>query len=102
MVVIMNNQPQEKTMSQTMQIEIDRAVNKFTPPMEVGGGFLRRDEYAKLARMAVTEGTLIGWAHAENMTRERMQRIIAELQNEVTILRDRVKDVEMELLAVQK
>jgi hypothetical protein len=102
MVVIVNNQPQEKTMSQTMQIEIDRAVNKFTPPMEVGGGFLRRDEYAKLARMAVTEGTMIGWAHAENMTRERMQRIIAELQNEVTILRDRVKDVEMELLAVQK
>ena len=89
-------------MSQTMQIEIDRAVNKFTPPMEVGGGFLRRDEYAKLARMAVTEGTLIGWAHAENMTRERMQRKISELENEVTILRDRVKDVEMELLAVQK
>ena len=89
-------------MSQTMQIEIDRAVNKFTPPMEVGGGFLRRDEYAKLARMAVTEGTLIGWAHAENMTRERMQRTIRELENEVSILRDRVKDVEMELLAVQK
>ena len=89
-------------MSQTMQIEIDRAVNKFTPPMEVGGGFLRRDEYAKLARMAVTEGTLIGWAHAENMTRERMQRKISELENEVSILRDRVKDVEMELLATQK
>ena len=89
-------------MSQTMQIEIDRAVNKFTPPMEVGGGFLTRNEYAKFARMAVTEGTLIGWAHAENMTRERMQRKISELENEVTILRDRVKDVEMELLAVQK
>ena len=43
-------------MSQTMQMEIDRAVNKFTPPMEVGGGFLTRDEYAKFARMAVTEG----------------------------------------------
>jgi hypothetical protein len=31
-----------------------------------------------------------------------MQRKIAELEHEVTILRDRVKDVEMELLAVQK
>ncbi len=89
-------------MSQTMQIEIDRAVNKFTPPMEVGGGFLTRDEYAKFARMAVTEGTLIGWAHAENMTRDRMQRKITELEHEVIILRDRVKDVEMELLATQK
>jgi hypothetical protein len=89
-------------MSQTMQIEIDRAVNKFTPPMEVGGGFLGRNDFATLARKAVTEGTLIGWAHAENMTRERMQRTITELEHEVTILRDRVKDVEMELLAVQK
>jgi hypothetical protein len=101
MVVGMNN-PKEKTVSQTMQMEIDRAVNKFTPPMEVGGGFLTRDEYAKFARMAVTEGTLIGWAHAENMTRERMQRKITELEHEVSILRDRVKDVEMELLATQK
>jgi hypothetical protein len=101
MVVIMNN-PQEKSMSQTMQIEIDRAVNKFTPPMEVGGGFLTRDEYAKLARMAVTDGTFIGWTHAENMTRERMQRKITELEHEVTILRERVKEVEMELLAIQK
>ncbi len=89
-------------MSQTMQMEIDREVNKFTPPMEVGGGFLSRDDFATLARKAVTQGTMIGWAHAENMTRERMQRKITELEHEVTILRERVKEVEMELLATQK
>lgn len=89
-------------MSEKMQIEIDRAVNKFTPPMEVGGGFLTREEYAKLARMAVTDGTFIGWSHAENMTRERMQRKIDALEHELTILRERVKEVEMELLAAQK
>ena len=88
-------------MSQTMQIEIDRAVNKFTPPMEVGGGFLTREDFKTFARKAVTEGTLIGWAHAENMTRERMQRKITELEHEMTILRERVKEVEMELLASQ-
>lgn len=89
-------------MSEKMQMEIDRAVNKFTPPMEVGGGFLMRDEYAKLARMAVTEGTLIGWVHAENMTRERLGRKITDLEHEVQILRDRVKEVELELLAAQR
>jgi len=89
-------------MSEKMQIEIDRAVNKCTPPMEVYGGFLTREEYAKLARMAVTDGTFIGWTHAENMTRERMQRKIDSLEHELTILRDRVKEVEMELLAAQK
>lgn len=90
-------------MSETMQIEIDRAVNKFTPSMEDGGAaFLTRDDYAKLARMAITEGTMIGWTHAETMTRERMQRKITEMEYEIKILRDRVKEVEMELLAVQK
>lgn len=89
-------------MSEKMQIEIDRAVNKFTPPMEVAGGFLTRDEYAKLARMAVTEGTLIGWVHAENVTRDRLEKKMADMDHEVKILRERVKDVEMELLAVQK
>jgi hypothetical protein len=85
-----------------MQIEIDRAVNKFTPPMEVGGGFLSREDFKTFARKAVTEGTLIGWAHAENFTRDRMQRKIDELEHEMTILRERVKEVEMELLANQK
>lgn len=96
------NNTQEKTMSQTMQIEIDRVVNKFTPPMEVGGGFLTRDEYAKLARMAVTEGTVIGWTHAENMTRERMQRKLDQLEYEMKCIKERLKETEMELLAVQK
>jgi hypothetical protein len=89
-------------MSEKMQIEIDRAVNKFTPPMEVGGGFLTRADFATLARKAVTEGTLIGWSVAENFTRERMQRKIDAAEQELTILRDRVKEVEMELLAAQK
>jgi hypothetical protein len=70
--------------------------------MEVGGGFMLRDEYAKLARMAVTEGTLIGWSHAENMTRERLEKKISTLEHEVSILRERVKEVEIELLAAQK
>ena len=89
-------------MSEKMQIEIDRAVNKFTPPMEIGGGFLTREDFKTLARQAVTDGTFIGWTHAENMTRERMQRKIDALEHELTILRERVKEVEMELLAAQK
>lgn len=89
-------------MSQTMQIEIDHVVGKMTPSMEVGAAFLSRDDIAKLVRHAVTDGTLIGWTHAENMTRERMQRKIDALKHELTILRDRVKDVELELLTAQK
>jgi len=89
-------------MSEKMQIEIDRAVNKFTPPMEIGGGFLSREDFKTLARKAVTEGTLIGWVHGENMTRERLEKKISTLEHEVSILRERVKEVELELMAAQR
>lgn len=89
-------------MSEKMQIEIDRAVGRFTPPMEIGGGFLSREDFKTLARKAVTEGTLIGWVHAENMTRERLGRKIEDLEHEIKILRERVKEVELELMAAQR
>ena len=89
-------------MSQTMQIEIDRVVGRFTPSMEVGAALMSRQDISTLVRQAVTDGTFIGWTHAENMTRERMQRKITDLEQEISILRERVKEVEMELLATQK
>lgn len=89
-------------MSETMQIEIDRVVGKMTPSMEVSGALMSRQDIVTLVRKAVTDGTFIGWTHAENMTRERMQRKIDAAEQELTILRDRVKEVEMELLAAQK
>lgn len=89
-------------MSQTMQIEIDRVVGKMTPSMEVGAVLMSRQDISTLVRQAVTDGTFIGWTHAENMTRDRMQRKITDLEQEVSILRERVKEVEMELLATQK
>ena len=89
-------------MSEKMHTEIDRAVGRFTPPMEVGGGFLSREDFKTFARKAVTEGTMIGWVHAENMTRERLGRKIEDLEHEVQILKERVKEVELELMAAQK
>jgi hypothetical protein len=89
-------------MSEKMQIEIDRVVGKMTPSMEVSGALMSRQDIAALVRQAVTDGTFIGWTHAENMTRERMQRKITDLEQEISILRERVKEVEMELLAAQK
>jgi len=89
-------------MSKKMQIEIDRAVGRFTPSIEIGGGFLSREDFKTFARKAVTEGTLIGWVHGEKMTRERMDKKITNLEYELQILKDRVKEVELELLVSQK
>ena len=89
-------------MSKKMQDEIDQEVLRLSPPRETAIGVMTRAEIVQLISKAVHCGAVIGWAHAERFTRERMQRKISELENEVSILRDRVKDVEMELLAVQK
>lgn len=89
-------------MSESMQTEIDKAVDKFTPSKEVGGVFLSRDDFRTLARKAVTEGTFIGWCHAENMTRQRLQRKLDHLEYEISCLKDRLKEAELELLAASK
>lgn len=85
-----------------MQAEIEEAVSKFTPPSDVGGGFLSRNDFKTFAKKAITEGTLIGWIHAEKMTRDRMEKKISQLEYEVSCLKDRVKEVEIELITFAK
>lgn len=88
-------------MSKKMQEELSLLVEKFTPPMDVAGGFLSRKDFKKFADKVVNEGALIGWVHSEKMTRQRMEKKIDLLEQEINILRDRVKEVEVELLASQ-
>jgi hypothetical protein len=56
----------------------------------------------QLIRKSVHCGAVIGWAHAERFTRERMQRQLDQIEYEMKCIKDRLKDAEMELLAVQK
>jgi hypothetical protein len=42
------------------------------------------------------------WRMAQSFQRERMQRQIDQLDYEMKCIKDRLKDAEMELLAVQK
>jgi len=59
-------------------------------------------EMVQLIRKSVHCGAVIGWAHAERFTRERMQGKIDQLDYEMKCIQERLKDAEMELLAVQK
>jgi hypothetical protein len=45
---------------------------------------------------------VLGWTHGESFQRERMQGKIDQLDYEMKCIQDRLKDAEMELLAVQK
>lgn len=85
-----------------MQDEIDAEVLRLSPPRETAIGVMTQAEIVQLIRKSVTCGAVIGWAHAERFTRERMQRQIDQLDYEMKCIKDRLKDAEMELLAVQK
>jgi hypothetical protein len=89
-------------MSAKMQNEIDAEVLRLSPPKETALGVMTRAEMVQLINKAVHCGAIIGWAHAERFTRERMQRQLDQLDYEMKCIQDRLKDAEMELLAVQK
>ena len=89
-------------MSKKMQDEIDLEVVRLSPPKETLIGVMTQVEMVQLIRKSVNCGAVIGWAHAERFTRERMQGKIDQLDYEMKCIKDRLKDAEMELLAVQK
>ena len=89
-------------MSKKMQDEIDQEVLRLSPPRETAIGVMTRAEIVQLISKAAHCGAVIGWAHAERFTRERMQGKIDQLDYEMKCVLERLKDAEMELLAVQK
>lgn len=89
-------------MSKKMQDEIDAEVVRLSPPRETAIGLMTRAEIVQLISKAVHCGAVIGWAHAERFTRERMQRQLDQLEYEMKCIKDRLKDAEMELLAASK
>jgi hypothetical protein len=89
-------------MSKKMQDEIDLEVVRLSPPKETAIGVMTQAEMVQLIRKSVHCGAVIGWAHAERFTRERMQGKIDQLDYEMKCIKDRLKDAEMELLAASK
>jgi len=89
-------------MSKKMQDEIDAEVLRLSPPRETAIGVMTRAEIVQLISKAVHCGAVIGWAHAERFTRERMQRQLDQLEYEMKCVQERLKEAEMELLAAGK
>ena len=89
-------------MSTKMQDEIDIEVQRFMHANRTGIRVLAVHEVEQLIRKTITSGTILGWAHGEAFQRERMQAKIDQLDYEMKCIQDRLKDAEMELLAVQK
>ena len=89
-------------MSETMQQQIDLEVNKMRAPGGTAGIMFGRHEYEQIIRKAITNGTLIGYIHGETFTRERLERKYRDMDQENQLLRERVKDLELEIIAAAR
>jgi len=63
---------------------------------------LGHHDLRQLIRKTLTAGTVLGWSHGETFQRKRMQAKIDQLDYEMKCALERLKEAEMELLAVQK
>ena len=81
-------------MSEQMQQQIDLVVEELSPiPGQIG--ILTANELRSHLRMAVTKGTLIGWAGAEKLTSTRYKQ-------DYETLSQHCKQLELEIMELKR
>ena len=86
----------------SMQAEIQELVNRIAPAKGIAGGFMSRNDIIQLITKVADDAALIGWAKGESMSRKRLEKKITNMEQEIDILKDRIKDLELELIALSK
>jgi len=86
----------------SMQAELKELVTRIAPSKDIAGGFMSRNDIIQLINKVADEAVLIGWARAETLSRQRLEKKITNLEQEIEILKDRIKDLELEVIASTK
>ena len=86
----------------SMQSELKELVTRIAPSKDIAGGFMSRNDIIQLINKVADEAVLIGWVKAETLSRQRLEKKITNLEQEIEILKDRIKDLELELIASTK
>lgn len=86
----------------SMEKELEELIIKIAPSKDIAGGFMSRDQIIQLIHKVATEAALIGYAHAEKSTRTRMEKKLKMVEEELTIIKDQLKDAELELIESTK
>jgi len=86
----------------SMQAELKELVTRIAPSKDIAGGFMSRNDIIQLINKVADEAVLIGWARAETLSRQRLEKKITSLEQEIEILKDRIKDLELEVIASTK
>jgi hypothetical protein len=85
-----------------MQAELKELVTRIAPSKDIAGGFMSRNDIIQLITKVADEAVLIGWARAETLSRQRLEKKITSMEQEIEILKDRIKDLELEVIASTK
>jgi hypothetical protein len=85
-----------------MQAELKELVTRIAPSKDIAGGFMSRNDIIQLINKVADEAVLIGWARAETLSRQRLDKKITSMEQEIEILKDRIKDLELEVIASTK
>jgi hypothetical protein len=84
-----------------MEKEIIELVNRIAPAKDIAGGFMTRNDIIQLINKVANEAAVIGWSHAETMTRKRMEKKLDFMEQEMLIIKDQMKSIELDLLAAE-
>ena len=85
----------------SMEKEITELVNRIAQSKNFAGIFMTRKEITELMTKVATDAALIGWCYAEDMTRNRLEKKITQMEQEMNILQDQMKSLELDLLAAE-
>lgn len=86
----------------SFQSELQDLVTRIAPAKGIVGGFMSRNDIIQLITKVADEAALIGWSRAETMSRQRLEKKISGMEEEIEILKDRIKDLEIEVIAASK
>jgi hypothetical protein len=84
----------------SIETEIAELAQKFVPAC-YAGGILSRSDMKELIIKVANQAVVIGWSHAESMTRKRLEKKITQMEQEMSIMKDQMKSLELDLLAAE-
>ena len=83
----------------SMEKEVTELVNRIAQTKNFAGIFMTRKEITELMTKVANDAVAIGWTHGESMTRKRLEKKLDLMEQEMTIIKEQMKSLELDLLA---
>ena len=81
--------------------EITELINRIAPAKGIVGGIMSRNEIIQLIDKVANDAVAIGWTHAESTTRKRLEKKLDLMEQEMVIIKEQMKSLELDLLAAE-